>query len=379
LSWKLQKKGNFNAKNLLWFYFLPQEIKLNEKIISLSMQSIRTYFCPKHYELTDHLGNVRVVISDRRFLTDENNDDSYGSNDLLHAEVISASDYYPFGMPSRTYNAQEYRFGFNGMEKDDEWTGTSGSHLDFGARIYDSRIGRWTALDPLAAKYPSLSPYAFVGNSPILFVDLDGREIWINPSDGGKAILYVPNNTSISESQGGFVQVVAETLDYLSSSGQDVNDIINTLASDGSSSTISKADWNVRVYNSGGGNIGWSPEGGVITIEGERQSPSISLIHELGHTYYQKYNPDGNQAPKFTEFEEDIEAFLKATDDFILKENECTKDIGTGGYEEKWVIQEVENPAAKKAGQGIRLTHDFKEKFKAESPTSTEGKAESEF
>ena len=35
---------------------------------------------------------------------------------------------------------------------------------------------RWLSLDPLAAKYPSLSPYNFVNNNPIIYVDPDGRE-----------------------------------------------------------------------------------------------------------------------------------------------------------------------------------------------------------
>ena len=68
------------------------------------------------------------------------------------------------------------RFSFNGMEKDDEVKGI-GNSLDFGARMYDPRIGRWLSLDPLAAKYPSLSPYNFVANTPLQAIDPDGREI----------------------------------------------------------------------------------------------------------------------------------------------------------------------------------------------------------
>lgn len=49
-------------------------------------------------------------------------------------------------------------------------------------------ISRWYSLDPLQAKYPSLSPYNFVGNSPLMFVDPDGKIIKpVNP-DGNKAI-----------------------------------------------------------------------------------------------------------------------------------------------------------------------------------------------
>jgi RHS repeat-associated protein len=70
--------------------------------------------------------------------------------------------------------SNDYRFGFNGKEKDNEIKGT-GNSLDFGARIYDSRLGRWLSLDPLQAKYPSLSPYNYVGNSPLKNIEVDGR------------------------------------------------------------------------------------------------------------------------------------------------------------------------------------------------------------
>ena len=62
--------------------------------------------------------------------------------DYYTADMLSAQDYYPFGMtmPGRK-TAEGYRFGFNGMENDDELKG-QGNSLDFGARIYDQRTGR---------------------------------------------------------------------------------------------------------------------------------------------------------------------------------------------------------------------------------------------
>lgn len=91
-------------------------------------------------------------------------------------EIISAETYYPFGMPmpGRTYNNDQYRFGYNGKENDNEVKGT-GNSIDFGARMYDPRLGRWLSLDPLQAKYPSLSPYGFVNNNPIYNIEVDGR------------------------------------------------------------------------------------------------------------------------------------------------------------------------------------------------------------
>jgi RHS repeat-associated protein len=172
LSWKLQKKGNFNAKNFIRFYFSLKKVKLNEIFISLNMQSIRTYFYPKDYKLINHLGNVRAVFSDFKIVLDTDNIDNYS------LDMESWGDYYPFGMPTpnRTYNAQKYRFGFQGQEKDNEWTGTEGSHLAFKYRIHDARIGRFLSIDPLTAKYPHNSPYAFSENSVISYRELEGLE-----------------------------------------------------------------------------------------------------------------------------------------------------------------------------------------------------------
>jgi RHS repeat-associated protein len=65
-------------------------------------------------------------------------------------------------------------FGFNGKEKVDEVYGEANAY-DFGARIYDPRIGRWLAVDPEARRYTSMSPYHFSGNNPIIYVDYDGK------------------------------------------------------------------------------------------------------------------------------------------------------------------------------------------------------------
>jgi len=69
---------------------------------------------------------------------------------------------------------RSYSFGFNGMEKLNEAYG-EGNTYDFGARIYDPRIGRFLSIDPLYKTFPFQSPYCFAANSPIRFVDVDGK------------------------------------------------------------------------------------------------------------------------------------------------------------------------------------------------------------
>ena len=123
----------------------------------------------KSYELKDQLGTVRTVI------TDTKEPDGSGT---FKASIASISDNYAFGMelPGRSYNSSNYRYGFQGKEKDDELKG-SGNSYDFGARLYDPRVGRWLSTDPLADKYPSESSYEAMGNNPIVFVDPDGKSI----------------------------------------------------------------------------------------------------------------------------------------------------------------------------------------------------------
>ncbi len=67
-----------------------------------------------------------------------------------------------------------YRFQFNGKELDNETYG-EGNAYDYGARIYNPRLGRFLSIDPEAKVYPAWSTYAFVRNNPILRVDPTGK------------------------------------------------------------------------------------------------------------------------------------------------------------------------------------------------------------
>jgi RHS repeat-associated protein len=136
-----------------------------------------------------------------------------------------------------------YRFGFNGQEKDDEITGNTGSHLDFGARIYDSRIGRWMVIDPLAAKYPNYSPYNFVGNSPIIAIDKEGKDIYIiisNAESGTteiqkvniEQVIYKMASTQMGEE---FIQK------YVNNPNEDVYITVGKCTSDNSLATTRRA------------------------------------------------------------------------------------------------------------------------------------------
>lgn len=45
--------------------------------------------------------------------------------------------------------------------------------------MYDPRVGRWMSRDPFEGKYPTMSTYGFVANSPVMFIDPNGKDIWL--------------------------------------------------------------------------------------------------------------------------------------------------------------------------------------------------------
>lgn len=110
------------------------------------------------YNLTDHLGNVRL------------------SFDIFSgaARQIQADDYHAFGKRisvGAPFGAENH-YLYNGKELQD------GLGLyDYGARFYDAEIGRWNVVDPLADKYYPLSPFAYVSNNPVNAIDPDGKDI----------------------------------------------------------------------------------------------------------------------------------------------------------------------------------------------------------
>jgi RHS repeat-associated protein len=134
---------------------------MNEDIASKSNSTIGI----KEYELSDHLGNVDVVILDRKYYSDY----------FFLPAFRSLTDYYPFGypLPTRSYSTG-YRYGFNGQEGDGEIYGDKKCY-SYEFRNYDSRIGRWWSIDELNKQYPWISSYTFVENDVVRKKDIGGK------------------------------------------------------------------------------------------------------------------------------------------------------------------------------------------------------------
>jgi RHS repeat-associated protein len=82
--------------------------------------------------------------------------------------VSSSFEYEPFGSISRA-SGNPVEFNYTGKEFDDAY----GFDLYYyGARYYDAALGRFISPDPVR-EY--LNPYSYVGNEPVMHIDLNGE------------------------------------------------------------------------------------------------------------------------------------------------------------------------------------------------------------
>jgi hypothetical protein len=97
----------------------------------------------RRYQIEDHLGNVRAVVSDNKLA------DTTGGGLFLSAHVLSAKEYYPFGMASRSVTTSipwangQYRWGYNGKELD-RALGSADAY-DYGFRAYRAEIALYVS------------------------------------------------------------------------------------------------------------------------------------------------------------------------------------------------------------------------------------------
>gem|GEM_PF-2198644 len=90
-------------------------------------------------------------------------------------DVMRYTDYYPYGMamPGRKGAVEDYRYGINGQEMDDEFKG-DGNSANYSFRMHDPRLSRFFAVDPAAPDFPELTPYQFAHNNPVANVESEG-------------------------------------------------------------------------------------------------------------------------------------------------------------------------------------------------------------
>ena len=130
------------------------------------------------FYLNDFYDNLKMLAEEQH---DEKDVYFYHSDHLGSASWITDGNgipvqhlqYLPFGEPFVDQHPAGYqeRFRFTGKERDEE-TG----YGYFGARYMDHELtAMWLSVDPMADKYPSISPYAYCAWNPIKLVDQSGE------------------------------------------------------------------------------------------------------------------------------------------------------------------------------------------------------------
>lgn len=89
-------------------------------------------------------------------------------------------------VPNR-HGGTDYRYGYQGSEKDDEIKGAGNSYTTK-FRLLDPRVGRWMSRDPKASKMPWQSPYISMDGNPIMNNDPNGDIVPLVAAAGGFVI-----------------------------------------------------------------------------------------------------------------------------------------------------------------------------------------------
>jgi len=230
--------------------------------------------------------------------------------------------YDPFGLNLvgiETTGSPNAQYQYNSKEKQENfglnWT-------DYGARMYDAALGRFSTMDRFADKYAALSPYQYGANNPLSNIDINGDSLWITFGAGKKAQTLLYDEGHLLNKDGsayggkvnGFLKSTFDALNTIGKSKQGVamlsdlqtstnNFTIKSGKSEFQESNPYRAHANqwqndpalaqgmAAVLQAGkdfqggsGGIIYWNAAGAILpTTAGGSTNPVTDLAHEMFH------------------------------------------------------------------------------------------------
>jgi len=148
---------------------------------------------------------------------------------------------------------------------------------------------RFLTIDPLAEKYPWLSPYVYCANNPIRYVDPDGRDIKVYYQDeNGKNRAWIFNGSNQNQApKNQFVSDFITAYDYNVKNGGGNQMQAAATSTDYTLNLVQTgngSNFQLTFPQKGGteGTIFWNPTGGLETPKGTL-SPATVLEHEMDH------------------------------------------------------------------------------------------------
>jgi len=323
----------------------------------------------KQYELSNHLGNVLVTIQDRKWgrqNAPQTNCDYYLSY------VVTITDYHAFGSTITERSASfggGYRFGFNNQEKESEL----GDYYAFEYRIHDARLGRWLSVDPLYMKYPSYSPFICVLNSPLIFIDNDGREV-IKPKTiikyDGPEVPKCMGEIAITKWDGNFSISKRGTIDFTLQTSVVYSSSFEKIAKKNGGEYFS--EW-VRIHEEEHLLRCFQVAESDFDFQTELNGKSISLKGRIDAIAQQLYDISVKpqiqivRSEKYAKLDEFQKAFNERFKDVDMLSVEYKNALADYKNEREKIIEEYENNI-------YRMQYDFLEKFQKEAKPIIERK-----
>jgi len=321
----------------------PQTVKAGYGFVPNGIREKNLY-----YYHPDHLGSSSY-ITDRE------------------GRITQHTEYIAFGevLFEEHSTSKTMPYLFNGKELDSE----TGLYY-YGARYYDPRVSLWLNVDPLAEKYPHVSPYTYTLNNPIKFIDPDGQDIIISYGVNNKQNIKLSSVNDIQklkQIKNSFVQSVYQALNTMKTQ-EDVIKALNSKNTVHIVRTTMGSEFNDFIQT-----ILWNE---TLGLEGlttkEILSPASVLVHELNHfnlwdvdkgitlTVYQETMIEG--IGSLSEYKA-MEAETKSNNNIKIRNNyEDAKLIVTKNSISKEKVRESDVP--QKKDQQLQLQDQIKETIK---------------